>query len=224
MRFTWLFVSGCGLFEGVESPFVIPPCVVLSEVEVTDPEQDVGFLAPLGARLDAISGAFDVSVTQRKPDGGPYAGTLTVTPNGTIRAIEQQDPPEYSTEVRCANTFRVPVDAALDLDGGLFHLVLPLELSVTDESPAISGGVVYREPDGVWRDLDEIDFSATLDLRKPITTDTSSYFVDPEQTTMSVEFADGVVPSGTVELYGVHDVPEDEVQDGTESAWVSLSF
>ncbi len=222
MRFAgWVLVSGCGLFEGVEEPIQWAPCVVRSEVAVTDPGQDVGFLAPLGDRLDAVVGEFPVAVTQAEPAEATWSGTLTLTQSGGIVAVDQEvDPTATGIAAGCPDGYRVPVLAALDLDGGEFHLALPLLLEVTDDSPAVRGDPVPDEDGDTWRALGDTDLSTTLDLRYASTHD----FVEPELVTLTARFDDGVTPSGDVEFVGVFESPNDAELEGTQVSWASLSF
>lgn len=220
----WLMVGGCGLFEGVENPFTVPPCEVASSVVVTSPEQDVGFLAPLGDRLAAITGEFAISVSEVQVEGGPYPGTLTVTPTGAITAIDSRPPADWPDQ-ECPAMYLVEADAVLELDGGLLHLALPQLFAIQDGDPAIVGATPYLAGEhGPWRVVGEVDLTGTLDLRYAFHTDTAEYLVDPELITLGVSFLDGVAPSGAIEFDGTLSSPDEPTFDGTQIGWVALEF
>jgi hypothetical protein len=217
MRFGFLLVcGGCGLFEGVEQPAPLPPCEVLSEVEISDPAQDVGFLAPLGDRLDGVEGTFSVTAVV---GAAAYAATFDLAQSGPIRAVEQREPEPSLAPERCASRYVAPMDAALDLDGGELHLALPVEVVVMDETADVRAAVPDSGEDGVWREVGIRDattadfvwheadaFTTTLDLG------------DPVGVTLNVDFEDGVTPSGWVTL-----LDADEV-DGLRVARLALTF
>lgn len=178
--------SGCGLFEGVQEDVVLT-CDRLSEVEVSDPEVGTAFLAPLGARLDELTATYPVEATEPREGGGPYPGTVTVTASGPILAVESRVPPgealsPFADPYFCDSRYEVPVQAVLELDGGLLRVDVSLTALVYDTTPQIRAA-----GDGFWDDA-ATAMTGTLDL--------SLGDKVPDQVSLVVFLEDGAASGG----------------------------